>query len=77
MAAGIVYALNAARGRIPPGHLYPVTGMATTIVLAFLIDLRTLSGTMTFSLFGALSALIVGNLVFFRIRESPHVHYLP
>jgi O-antigen/teichoic acid export membrane protein len=74
LAAGIVYALNAARGRIPPGHLYPVTGMATTIVLAFLIDLRTLSGAMIFSMCSALSALIVGNLVFFRILESPQAH---
>jgi predicted benzoate:H+ symporter BenE len=48
--------------------------MATTIVLAFLIDLRTLSGAMIFSMCSALSALIVGNLVFFRILESPQAH---
>jgi hypothetical protein len=71
LVASVVYALNAARGRVPPAYVYPLTGIATTIVLVLLIDMSTVRGAMLFGLLGTLSALVVGNIVFLSARETP------
>ncbi len=70
LVASVVYALNAARGRVPPAYLYPLTGIATTIALALLIDMSTVRGAMLFGLLSALSSIVVGNLVFLLTRET-------
>jgi O-antigen/teichoic acid export membrane protein len=69
LVAATLYALDNARGKIPAPYVYPVTGIAMTIVLAATLDVTTVAGVLIFNLLLQLSSIIVGNLVFFLMRD--------
>ncbi len=69
LLGGMVYTLNTARGRVPAGFVYPLTGIATTAVLAALLRPSDASGAVLFSLLLNVATLVVGNLVFFLVPE--------